>query len=128
MIPEELRYTEEHEWVRIEGDEAIFGITDYAQKELGDITYIELPEKGRSLSHMDVSATIESVKAASDIFAPLTGEVIAVNNELTDAPEIINQSPYDRGWLCRIHIDNPAELEKLMDSKAYASLVEGLED
>ncbi len=128
MIPEQLKYTEEHEWVRIEGDEAVFGITDYAQKELGDITYIELPEKGRNLSHMDVSATIESVKAASDIFAPLTGEVIAVNEELTDAPETINQSPYDRGWLCRIHIDNPAEVERLMDPKAYESLVEGLED
>ena len=128
MIPEDLKYTEEHEWVKIDGNEAVFGITDYAQQELGDITYVELPEPGKKFSQGDVSATIESVKAASDIFSPMAGEVIAVNDEITDAPEIINQSPYEKGWLCRLRIDDPAEAGKLMDAAAYASLVEGLED
>ena len=128
MIPEDLKYTEEHEWVKIDGNEAVFGTTDYAQQELGDITYVELPEPGKKFSQGDVSATIESVKAASDIFSPMAGEVIAVNDEITDAPEIINQSPYEKGWLCRLRIDDPAEAGKLMDAAAYASLVEGLED
>ena len=128
MRPADLKYTKSHEWARVEDQEAVFGITDYAQQELGDITYIELPEPGKKLSQMDVSATIESVKAASDIFAPLTGEVLAVNDAIVDTPEVINQSPYEEGWLCRMRFDNPAEADKLMDAAAYAAFIEGLQD
>ena len=128
MIPEELLYTEEHEWIKIDGDEAAIGITDYAQKELGDITYVELPDTGQQLAQADALATVESVKAASDIFVPLSGQVIETNHELSDAPEIINQSPYEKGWICRIRIENQAESEKLMNAAAYTAYLEGLED
>ena len=128
MTPDDLKYSKEHEWVRIEGDVAEIGITDYAQQELGDITFVEIPEVGKKIEAMEVFATIESVKAASDIFAPVSGEVTEVNEELGDKPEIINESPYEKGWICKIQVGDPAEIEKLMSGKEYEEYIEGLED
>ena len=128
MSPEDLQYSEEHEWVRTEGDEAVVGITDFAQAELGDIVGIELPEDNKQVGRMDNLAVIESVKAASDIFAPVTGTISAVNRELEDNPEIINASPYDEGWICRIKMNDPNELNKLMDNEKYEEYIKGLEE
>ena len=113
-------YSREHEWVRLEGDEAVFGISDHAQHQLGDITYIDLPAAGRAFKQFDKFADIESVKAASEIYAPISGEVIAVNEALTADPGAINRSPEDEGWLVRVRPADPAEIGKLMDSAAYA--------
>lgn len=128
MIPEDLKFTEDHEWVRFEGDEAVVGITDYAQEELGDITFIELPATGASFKQKDVVSAIESVKAASEIFAPLSGEITAVNDTLEDKPELINESPYDKGWIFQIRISNAGEKDSLLSAKKYAAFLEGLED
>ncbi len=119
MIPEDLKYTKEHEWVRIKGNKAIIGITDHAQSELGDITFIELPSTGSQIRKSESIATVESVKAASDIYAPLSGKITAINQALEDAPETINQSPYDKGWVCHITIDDSAEEENLMSASQY---------
>jgi glycine cleavage system H protein len=127
MTPEDLRYTEEHEWIRIEGAEAVIGITDYAQEELGDITFIELPEVDKELKQMENLAVIESVKAASDIFAPVAGKIVSVNRDLEDSPEIINTSPYDKGWICRIQMSDTSQTDKLLDAKGYEEFIKGLE-
>ncbi|MDD4956903.1 MAG: glycine cleavage system protein GcvH [Candidatus Omnitrophica bacterium] len=119
MVPEDLRYSKEHEWVRAEGDEAIMGITDHAQSALGDITFVELPEVGVEVKAPESIATIESVKAASDVYAPVSGKIVKVNGLLADSPEIINSSPYEEGWLCRIKMSNSSELDGLMDAAAY---------
>lgn len=124
MVPEGLKYTKEHEWVKIEGSEAVFGLTDHAQSELGDITFIELPSADSEVKKAESFGTVESVKAASDIYAPLSGKVIAVNEALESAPEIINQSPYEKGWICRVNISNSAEEADLMDASAYAKYLE----
>ncbi|MFH1665872.1 MAG: glycine cleavage system protein GcvH [Candidatus Omnitrophota bacterium] len=124
-IPEDLKYTKEHEWVRIEGDEAVIGITDHAQSELGDITFVELPKIGSSVKQSGSIATVESVKAASDIYAPLSGKVIEANFALEDKPESINRSAYGDGWICRIKAADLSEAGRLMDSKAYAEYLEG---
>jgi glycine cleavage system H protein len=126
-FPEDLRYTKEHEWIRVDGEEAVVGITDYAQDELGDITFIELPEAGKKLEKESPFTSIESVKAASDIFAPVSGEVIEVNTGLSDHPELINESPYDKGWIGRIRMADSSELEGLMTAGDYRSFVEGIE-
>jgi len=128
MTPKELKYSKEHEWVRISGDEAVVGITDYAQEELGDITFVELPQSGAKVQQMEVFATIESVKAASDIFGPLSGEVTEVNGELSDKPELINESPYEKGWICKLRISDKRELDKLLSAEEYDEFVKGLED
>jgi len=119
MVPQELKYTKEHEWVRVEGAEAVFGITDHAQDALGDITFIELPNKGSDIKKSDVLGTIESVKAASEVYAPLSGKISQVNESLTDKPETINFSPYTDGWICRIDLADTAEQETLMSAAAY---------
>ncbi|MDD5487789.1 MAG: glycine cleavage system protein GcvH [Candidatus Omnitrophica bacterium] len=119
MVPEDLRYSKEHEWVRAEGDEAIMGITDHAQSALGDITFVELPEVGVEVKAPESIATVESVKAASDVYAPVSGKIVKVNGLLADSPEIINSSPYEEGWLCRIKMSNSSELDGLMDAAAY---------
>ena len=119
MVEEGLFYTKDHEWARIEGDEAVIGISDHAQAELGDITFVELPEKGSRIEQSENFSTVESVKAASDIYAPITGEVIGVNGDLETSPEKINQSPYAEGWICRIKIADENEKDKLMDARAY---------
>jgi glycine cleavage system H protein len=119
MIPQDLKYTKEHEWVRIEGDEAVFGLTDHAQGELGDITFVELPQSGREVKQSEAIATVESVKAASDIYAPISGSITEVNSSLEDTPETINQSPYKEGWICRVKVADASEQDNLMDAAAY---------
>ena len=122
------RFTEEHEWVRIEGDTAICGISEYAQEQLGDIVYVELPEIGRVVSQNDEIAVVESVKAASDIYAPVSGEVIAVNEKIDDAPETVNEDAMGGGWLFKIRITDEGEAADLMDEASYADFVEGLDE
>ena len=127
-IPEELRYTEEHEWARSEGSEAVVGITEYAVEQLGDITLVELPDVGEKVGAGDSVGVVESVKAVSDLYAPLSGEVIAVNEELEDAPEKINEDPYGEGWLIKIEVSDAAESDGLMDAEAYRTFVDGLDE
>jgi glycine cleavage system H protein len=121
-IPSELKYTKSHEWVRDENDGTVtVGITDHAQELLGDLVFVELPEVGSEMSAEDAVCVVESVKAASDVYMPVSGEVVAVNADLADAPETINDSPYDDGWLIRIKLSNPDEIDDLMDSDSYES-------
>lgn len=124
MIPAELLYTEEHEWVIVEGGIATIGITDYAQDALGDITFIELPEIGKEVHQFDDLAVIESVKAASDIYAPLSGRVVEVNEPLEDIPELINQDCYGEGWICKLEDIHEGELDGLLSAEAYAEHIE----
>ncbi|NQT32263.1 MAG: glycine cleavage system protein GcvH [Candidatus Omnitrophica bacterium] len=126
MIPEDLKYTEKHEWVKLEGDKVTIGITDYAQGELGDITFIELPSSGSSVNQSDSIATVESVKAASDVYAPVSGEILEVNESLEGAPETINQSPYENGWMCKVKVSDETQLDGLMDAAGYGAYLEGL--
>jgi glycine cleavage system H protein len=122
-IPENLKYTKEHEWVRVEGKIATLGISDHAQEELGDIVNIELPSEGDELQKDDALGAVESVKASSEIFSPVSGRVVEVNEPLMDAPETINSDPYDDGWMVRIEMKKPAELDALMDAAAYTKYV-----
>jgi glycine cleavage system H protein len=117
--PDDLRYSRTHEWVRVEGDTATIGITDFAQNELGDIVYLELPEAGRALQQNDVFGTVESVKAVSDLYAPVSGEVLEVNDELPDSPEEINQDPYVRGWMIIMKMDDASEIDELLTARQY---------
>ena len=122
-IPENLKYTEDHEWVRHEsGGEYVAGITDYAQELLGDVVFVELPEVGDEITFGEAFGTVESVKAASDLYAPVTGTVIAVNEALEDSPELVNSEPYEGGWMIRIKIADPDEFAGLMDAAKYAEL------
>jgi len=123
-IPENLKYTKDHEWIRVEGDEAYVGITDYAQGELGDIVFIEIETEGEKLAKEEVFGTIEAVKTVSDMFMPIGGEVIEVNDKLEESPEVVNKDPYGDGWLIKIKITDVAELEELLDAAAYKSLLE----
>ncbi len=124
-LPRELRYLETHEWVRNDGDGiATIGITDHAQDSLGDVVFVELPEVGRELSAGEESAVVESVKAASDIYAPVSGEVVAVNEALEDEPETVNNSPYGDGWFYKVRMSDPSELDELLDADGYRELVE----
>ena len=118
-IPENLLFTKEHEWVRIDNDKAVLGITDYAQEQLGDITYVELPELGAEVKANSELAVIESVKAASDVYSPISGTVEAVNDELNTSPEKINQSPYEDGWICTLTDVDAEEIKKLMTASEY---------
>ena len=120
-VPDGLYYTKEHEWIRVEGDEVVIGITDHAQDALTDIVYIELPEVGETCEDMGEFAVVESVKSASPIFAPLAGEITAVNDELDDAPELMNTDPYGEGWIVKIELENPDQVSTLMDAAAYKS-------
>ncbi|GAH18472.1 unnamed protein product [marine sediment metagenome] len=126
MVVKGLAYSKEHEWVKIEGDEAIVGITDYAQQMLGEITYVELPEIGKEAEAGDDLAVVESSKAASDVYAPLSGKVSEVNSKLEEKPELINSDCYGRGWICKIAIKDKQAEEKLMDSKQYEEYLKGL--
>ncbi len=124
VIKEDLLYTKEHEWVKIEGDIAIVGITDYAQEQLGDIVYVELPEVGKNVKQMEAVATIEAVKTAADVYSPLSGEVVEVNKELENKPELINQDPYGKGWIFKLKVLNPDEVNNLMKGEEYKKFVE----
>ena len=119
MNPSDLKYHVEHDWARIEGENAFFGITDYAQKALGDIVYVELPEVGAEVTAGTAYAEVESVKAVSDVIAPMSGTVLEVNGEVVDAPEILNQSPYENGWLIKVRLSNPQEAADLMSAEDY---------
>ena len=123
-FPEELRYSTDHEWVRLDGARATVGITDYAQDALGDAVYVEVPDVGTQVAATDKVSEVESTKSVSDIFAPLTGTVVEVNGELADAPQRVNEDPYGEGWLCVIEVSDPAEYETLLDAAAYRALVE----
>lgn len=126
MYPQDFYFSKEHEWVKVEGEKGIIGITDYAQKSLGDIVYVELPPIGKIVKFMETAGTIESVKAASDIFSPVTGEVIEVNENLKDSPELVNKDPYGNGWLFIVKLHDKTELKKLMTASEYEKYVEGL--
>jgi glycine cleavage system H protein len=122
MVPKDLRYTKEHEWVRVEGDLAIVGITDYAAHQLGDIVFVELPEIGRMLTQFAAVGVIESVKAVSDLFAPISGEVVETNAELGARPELVNGDPFGQGWMLLIRIADKSQLDGLLDQAAYQDL------
>ena len=123
-FPDDLRYTKEHEWCRIQGNRAVVGITDHAQDQLGDIVYVELPEVGDSVKKGESFGVVESTKAVSELFSPVTGKVVEVNDPLSDAPETINEDPYEEGWMIVIEPSDPKELDALMDVKAYRAFVE----
>ncbi len=123
-IPTDLKYTTDDEWMRVTGDEGEVGITDYAQDQLSDIVYVELPETGREVKAHDTIGTIESVKAAADIYAPASGTISAVNESLPDSPEAVNQDPYGKGWMVRLKLSDPKELVALMDAAAYQKYCE----
>ncbi len=122
-VPEKLLYTSEHEWVKIEGGKATVGITAYAQEQLGDITFVELSEVGKSVKQFDEICSIESIKAASDIYAPLSGKVVEVNKKLGSSPQLINSSPYEEGWIVKLEISDPNEKDKLMNSIGYRAFL-----
>ena len=123
MNPKNLKYHREHDWARVEGDMAVFGLTSYAQESLGDIVYIELPEVGADLVVGAPYAEVESVKAVSDVYAPLSGSVVEVNEEVVDAPELINESPYESGWLVKVQLSDPTEQDDLMTAEEYEQLL-----
>jgi glycine cleavage system H protein len=117
--PADLKYTKEHEWVRLDGDVGTIGITDYAQDALGDIVLVDLPATGTSVTYSDRFGEIESVKAVSELFAPVTGEVVDINSALEDSPELVNDSPYDEGWMLRVQLSDLSQVEKLLDAAQY---------
>ncbi len=123
MVPTDLRYTKDHEWVRVEGDEATIGITQYAADQLGDIVFVELPEQGRTLEQFATFGVVESVKAVSDLFAPLAGEVVGTNDALAGSPELVNSDPYGEGWMLRVRVDEKGQLDDLLEPDAYDALV-----
>jgi glycine cleavage system H protein len=123
-VPEDLRYTREHEWVRVDGSTAWVGITDYAQDALGDVVYVSLPEVGATVAAMGPCCEVESTKSVSDVYAPLSGRVTEVNSELSDAPQLVNEDPYGKGWIFALEISDPSEVDGLLDAAAYGALLE----
>jgi glycine cleavage system H protein len=124
MNPSDLRFSKDHEWVRVEGDECVLGITEFAQGELGEVVFVELPEVGQSFAAGDEIGTIESVKAVAEVYSPLAGQVVAINEQLVDAPEKVNDDPYGDGWLVRLKADSLEPVEELMDAEAYGEFAE----
>ena len=124
-IPADLKYTKDHEWVKVDGDTAIIGITDFAQNELGDVVFVEIETEGETLDKEETFGTIEAVKTVSDMFMPVAGEVIEVNDKLEDSPEVVNQDPYGDGWMIKINISNADELNDLLSADDYKSQIEG---
>jgi glycine cleavage system H protein len=122
-VAQGLLYMKSHEWARLEGDEVVVGISDFAQEELNDVVYVELPEVGDSLAQGEVFGTVESVKAASDVYLPLGGEIIAVNTDLEDSPQLVNEDPYGKGWFVRVKVSDPSEAETLLDADGYAEFL-----
>jgi len=122
-FPSELKYTKDHEWVKVEGNEAYIGITDFAQKELGDIVYVDINSVGTEVAKEEVFGTVEAVKTVSDLFMPVTGSVLEVNAELNDNPELVNSDPYGKGWMVKVSLSDLAEVEELLSAEAYQSLV-----
>ncbi|MEK7299003.1 MAG: glycine cleavage system protein GcvH [Candidatus Margulisiibacteriota bacterium] len=126
MIPSDLKYTEEHEWIRVEGDTAIIGITEHAANELGEIVFAELPQVGDSFSQMDEFGSVESVKTVSSLYLPVSGKITEINTVLSQSPNLINDSPYDNGWLVRVTIADPLELDDLMSANQYKAFLQRL--
>lgn len=122
-FPQNIKYTKNHEWIRVDGEFGWIGITDYAQGELGDIVFVELPKAGTKIEQGKSFGTIEAVKAVSDLYAPVNGEVVELNKEVQDSPEVVNKEPYERGWMLKIRIENPDQLSGLLDTEAYKKLV-----
>lgn len=125
QIPDDLRYSRDHEWVRLEGGKARVGITDFAQDALGDVVFVDLPEVGRTVTAGESVSEVESTKSVSDIYSPVGGSISEVNNDLSDAPERLNEDPYGEGWIFVVAVDDPGQLDGLLDAAAYRSLVEG---
>ncbi|MDP2208358.1 MAG: glycine cleavage system protein GcvH [Bacteroidota bacterium] len=123
IFPENLKYTKDHEWLSLEGDTGTIGVTDYAQGELGDVVFVELPTVGKEVKVGDIFGTIEAVKAVSDLFSPLTGVVVEVNSKLESEPELVNSEPYKGGWMVKIKLSNSSEVSTLLDSESYRALV-----
>jgi glycine cleavage system H protein len=123
-VPAELKYTSEHEWVRVEGDEIVVGVTDFAQGELGDVVFVEIETQGETLSQGDTFGTIEAVKTVSDLYMPVDGEVLEVNPALEETPELVNSSPYKGGWMVRIKMNDPSQLEDLLSADEYKALID----
>jgi glycine cleavage system H protein len=126
MAQENLLFSKDHEWLRVEGDTAVVGVTDYAQHELGDVVYVDLPAVGKELKKGDPAANIESVKAVSDVYAPVSGKISAVNSKLSDTPELVNQEPFAEGWIFKITMSQAAELKELMDHQKYDEYLKGI--
>jgi len=124
-IPSELKYTKDHEWIRVEGDVVTIGVTDFAQSELGDIVYVEVDTLDETLDREEVFGTVEAVKTVSDLFLPLTGEIVAFNEALEDAPELVNSDPYGEGWMIKLKVSDPAQIEDLLSDVDYKALIEG---
>lgn len=122
-FPENLRYTKDHEWISLEGNVATIGITDFAQRELGDIVYVDINTVGKALNAEEVFGTVEAVKTVSDLFLPVAGTITEVNSELNDQPEAVNSDPYGAGWMVKVTVNNPADVEQLLDAAAYSALV-----
>ncbi len=122
-VPSELKYTKDHEWIRIEGDEAVIGITDFAQSELGDIVFVEVETEGEEIDLEDVFGSVEAVKTVSDLFMPLSGEVLEFNSELEDAPEKVNEDPYNEGWMIKIKISDASQIDALLSAEDYSNLI-----
>ncbi|HLP15891.1 MAG TPA: glycine cleavage system protein GcvH [Bacteroidota bacterium] len=122
-LPENILYTKDHEWIHVEDGIGVVGITDYAQGELGDIVFVEVPPIGRKVDAGQVFGTVEAVKAVSDLYSPVTGEIVEVNKEIQDTPELVNKEPYERGWMIKVKLDNPAETGALLDTAAYKNLI-----
>ena len=125
MVPDDRKYSQEHEWILVEGDTATVGVTDHAASELGDIVFVELPEVGMEVNQNDVAGTIESVKAVADLFVPVGGEVVAVNEAVADSPELVNTSPLEDGWLMKIKLADPGEVDNLLTAAGYEELLGG---
>jgi glycine cleavage system H protein len=123
-VPAELKYTSEHEWIRVEGDEIVVGVTDFAQGELGDVVFVEIETQGETLLQGDTFGTIEAVKTVSDLYMPVDGEVIEVNPALEETPELVNSSPYKGGWMVRVKMNDPSQLEGLLSADEYSALID----
>lgn len=122
-VPNELKYSKEHEWVKVDGDIVTIGITDFAQSELGDIVFVELPEEGDELTSGDSFGSVESVKTVSELYAPLSGKVVEVNEALEDSPEFVNESSYDKAWMVKVELSDKAQLDELLDAAAYSEMI-----
>ncbi len=122
-IPQDLKYTKDHEWIKVDGNEATIGITDFAQKELGDIVYVEIETEGEELGHGDVFGTVEAVKTVSDLFMPISGKVVEINEELESEPEIVNSDPYGNGWMIKVEMSDPSALDNMLSADQYQSVV-----
>lgn len=124
LVPENLRYTKDDEWIKLEGDEATVGVTDYAQDSLSDIVYLELPDVGDSFSAGETFGVVESVKAAADLLMPISGEIVAINEDLIDSPELVNEDPYGKAWMVKVKLSDLAQVDELMDTAAYQAYLD----